>query len=355
MEVKNRKAEHINIVKKGGVEYKETSGWFEYVYLIHQALPEIDLQDVDTTVNFLGFKLSAPFFIDSMTGGNEETKEINRNLATLAHELGIGMGVGSQRAAIEDPSLADTYSVVREVAPDIFIIGNLGAAQLLVYDVDKIKKAVEMVKANALAIHLNPLQEAVQPEGEPKFKGVLQKLSDLTKSINVPIIVKEVGSGISKEVAINLKLAGISAINVAGAGGTSWAKIEGERAKKAKKMENYNLAEVFGEWGIPTAVSIIEVRSVTDLPIIASGGIKNGLEVAKAIALGADAGAMAGSILKELLKNGYEKAKEYLVNSINEYRLALFLTGSKNAQELKRKRKVLLGPLAEWARQVGYL
>lgn len=355
MEVKNRKVEHINIVKKGGVEYTETSGWFEYEYLIHQALPELNLEDVDTSIIFLGVKLSAPLLIDSMTGGSEETKEINKNLATLAHELGIGMGVGSQRAAIEDPSLADTYSIVRDVAPDIFVIANLGAAQLLAYDIDKIKKAVDMVKANALAIHLNPLQEAIQPEGEPKFKGVLQKLSQVSKSLNVPIIVKEVGSGISKEVAINLKLAGVSAINVAGAGGTSWAKIEGERAKKAKKFENYDLAKIFGEWGIPTAASIIEVRSVTDLPIIASGGLKNGLELAKAIALGADVGAIAGPVLKELLRNGYEKAKEYLFNIINEYRLALFLTGSKNANELKKKRKILVGPLAEWAKQVGYL
>ena len=355
MEVKDRKIEHINIVKKGGVEYEETSGWFEYVHLIHQALPEIDLQDVDTSVNFLGFKLQAPLIIDSMTGGSEETKEINKNLAALAHELGIGMGVGSQRAAIEDPSLADTYSVVREIAPDIFVIGNIGAAQLLAYDLDKIKRAIEMIKANALAIHLNPLQEAIQPEGEPKFRGVLQKLVEVSKSINVPIIVKEVGSGISKEVAINLKLAGVSAINVAGAGGTSWAKIEGVRAKKAKKMENYSLAEIFGEWGIPTAASIIEVRSVTDLPLVASGGMKNGLELAKAITLGADVGAMAGTVLKELLKNGYEKAKEMLLNTVNEYKLALFLTGSKNASELKKKRKILLGPLAEWARQVGYI
>lgn len=355
MDIKERKEEHIDLVKKGKVEYEQVTGWFEYVYLVHQALPELNFDEVDTSASFLNWKFSAPLIIDSMTGGSEETKEINKNLASLAHELGIGMGVGSQRAAIEDPSLSDTFSVVRDVAPDIFVIANLGAAQISEYDIDKVKKAVEMVKANALAIHLNPLQEAIQPEGEPKFKGVLQKIAEITKSVGVPVIVKEVGSGISKEVALNLKLVGVSAINVAGAGGTNWTKIEGERAKKHKKSEKYELSEVFSEWGIPTAASIIEVRSVTDLPIIASGGIRNGLDVAKAIALGADIAAMAGNVLRELLNKGYDSAKNYLNEIIMEYKLALFLTGSKNVGELKRKRKIILGPLAEWARQVGYL
>ncbi|MGC8568748.1 MAG: type 2 isopentenyl-diphosphate Delta-isomerase [Nitrososphaeria archaeon] len=355
MSIDERKNEHVNIVKKGKVEYEELSGWFEYVYLIHQALPELDLAEVDTSVTFMNHNFSAPLIIDSMTGGSKETGEINRSLAQLAHELKIGMGVGSQRAAIEDPSLSETYSVVRDVAPDIFVIANIGAVQLRTYDIDKIKTAVNMVKANALAVHLNPLQEAIQPEGEPKFRGIAARIAELSKSIGVPLIVKEVGSGISKETAVLLKLAGVSAINVAGAGGTSWAKIEGIRAKKAKKTQSYALSEVFGEWGIPTAASIIEVRTATDLPLIASGGIRTGLDIAKAIALGADMSAIAGAVIRELLNNGYDKAKSYLSEVIEQYRLALFLTGSRNISELKRKRKILIGPLAEWARQVGYL
>ncbi len=352
---KARKDEHLSVVKKEKIEFEQTTTWFEHVHLIHQALPEIRLSDVDASTEFLGFKLAAPLLIDCMTGGTENGKEANRAFASAAKSLGLGMGVGSERVAIFDENAVESFAVVRDVAPDIFVMGNIGGAQLAKgLSIDQVKKAVEIIKANALVIHLNPLQELVQPEGEPEFAGVLERIKEVVKALNVPIIVKEVGAGISREVAVKLQLAGVSAINVAGAGGTSWAKIEGLRAKKSGNDAKYELSKLFGEWGIPTAASIIEVRSVSSLPIIASGGIRNGLHVAKSIALGADVSAMALPVMKEYMKDGEEGVVKLLSRVIEEYRAALFLTGARTTKELKEKRRILTGPLAEWARQVGY-
>ena len=355
MSISERKTDHLTIVSKEKVEAKSQTTWLEYVRLIHQASPEISFDEVDTSVTFLGSHFSAPLLIDSMTGGTDEAKEINKSLAEAASALGIGMGVGSQRVALSNPELSGTFSVVREVSQDIFVMANIGGAQLAKgVSVDDVKKIVEMVKANALAIHLNPLQELIQPEGDTNFKGVIAKIGEIARSVQVPVIVKEVGAGISREMAIELQMAGVSAINVAGVGGTSWAVVEGLRAKKGGNREKFELSETFAEWGIPTAASILEVRSVSNLPIIASGGIRSGLDVARAIALGADMSAMALPVMKAVLKGGSEGAKKLLSRVILEYRSALYLTGSRTTLELKRKRKVLLGPLQEWARSVGF-
>jgi isopentenyl-diphosphate delta-isomerase len=352
--VESRKEDHIEIALRERVESRKETSWFEYVYLVHRALPEIDLDEVDMGVSLFGKKLSAPLIIDSMTGGSEKGAEINRSLARIASKLGIGMGVGSQRAAIENPELSKTFSVVREEAPETFVYANIGAPQLARgFGVEEAKRCVEMVKADALVIHLNPLQEAVQAEGEPHFRGVLDRIKDIVDGIGVPVIVKEVGAGLSREVVALLESVGVSGFNVAGVGGTSWAGVESIRSRMKGATEKALLGETFWDWGIPTAAAILEARSVTKKPVIASGGIRSGLDVAKAIALGADAAAMALPVLRTLLLEGEEGAYAMLKRVVEEVRLAMFLTGSRNLNELRSARYVLVGKLAEWARALG--
>ena len=298
-EIKQRKKEGIDIPLQKNVQAKTTSTYLEYVRLVHNALPELDYADIDTSMTFLGKRFSAPLIIDSMTGGTDEATIINGRLGELAEKYGIGMGLGSQRAGLKSEELADTYSIARKNAPNAFLIANIGGAQLSKgFTVDEAKRIVKMIRANALVVHLNPLQELVQPEGEPRYKRVLAHISELAKAIDVPLIVKEVGAGISREVAIKLEMANVSAINIAGAGGTSWAGVEKIRAESLKDDLKKHLGELFWDWGIPTAASLIEVRRAVKLPLIASGGLRNGLEVAKCIALGASMAAMAYPFLQ---------------------------------------------------------
>lgn len=297
-------------------------------------------------------KFAAPILIDSMTGGTEEAKEINSRLAEVAEELNIGMGVGSQRAGLLSKELEHTYSITREKAPNAFLIANIGAAQLAKgLELESIRKIIDMIKANALAIHLNPLQELIQPEGEPMFKGVYSKIAEIVKSINVPVIVKEVGSGISKEVAAKLESIGVKAINIAGTGGTSWAGVERYRAENVSKDYHAHLGDLLWDWGIPTAASLLEVKKVTRIPIIASGGLRNGLEIAKCITLGADMTAFAYPFLKAAAESK-EKALEYAKLLINELRCVMFLVGASNINNLKKVRYVIKGDLAEWLKQI---
>jgi len=342
-EIRKRKEEDIELILKEGVQSRATT-LLECVKLIHNALPELSFDEIDLSTEFLGHKFSFPILIDSMVGGSPKAKELNRNLALAAEELGIGMGVGSQRAALEDEGLADSYKVVREVAPNAFVMANIGAAQLKSMKKRELKKLIDMVKADALAIHLNPLQELIQPEGETDFRGVLEKIDEISDL--VPVIVKEVGAGISREVAIKLELAGVSAINVAGLGGTSWAGVESLRARGIDERKEM-LGELLWDWGIPTAASLIEVRNAVKIPVIASGGLRNGLEVAKCIALGADMTAMAYPLLKAASKSK-EEVVEFLKDRALELKAAMFLVGAKNVEELKGARYVITGELAEW-------
>ena len=342
-EIRKRKEEDIELILKEGVQSRATT-LLECVKLIHNALPELSFDEIDLSTEFLGHKFSFPILIDSMVGGSPKAKELNRNLALAAEELGIGMGVGSQRAALEDEGLADSYKVVREVAPNAFVMANIGAAQLKSMKKRELKKLIDMVKADALAIHLNPLQELIQPEGETDFRGVLEKIDEISDL--VPVIVKEVGAGISREVAIKLELAGVSAINVAGLGGTSWAGVESLRARGVDERKEM-LGELLWDWGIPTAASLIEVRNAVKIPVIASGGLRNGLEVAKCIALGADMTAMAYPLLKAASKSK-EEVVEFLKDRALELKAAMFLVGAKNVEELKGARYVITGELAEW-------
>ncbi len=345
--IMNRKRDGIDIPLSNNVQSRFVSNYLECVKLIHNALPEIDFDEIDTSTEFLNTKFGAPIIIDSMTGGTPEALKINSRLGQLAEISGFGMGLGSQRAGLKSSILAETYSVARKNAPSAFLIANIGGAQLAEgLDIQMIEKIISMIDANALVIHLNPLQELIQPEGEPKYKGVLEKIAIITEKISIPIIVKEVGSGISREVALKLQKANINCINIAGAGGTSWAGIEKIRANKVKNDVKEHLGELFWDWGIPTALSLIEVRNSVELPLIASGGIRNGLEIAKCIALGANMGAMAYPFLKAASESE-ESLFTFSTHLINELKGAMFLTGSANIPDLAKSRLILTGELAD--------
>ena len=345
--IKQRKREGIVIPLTRNVQAKESSTYLEYVKLIHNALPEIDFDAVDTSQKFLGHNFKAPIIIDSMTGGTPEATKINSRLALAAQKFGLGMGLGSQRAGLLSSELAETYSIARSNAPNAFLVANIGGAQLSKgLKIKDIKNMIQMIEADALVVHLNPLQELIQPEGEPKYKGVLSKIKEICSNFDIPIIVKEVGAGISMDVAKRLQSAGVSAINIAGSGGTSWAGVEKLRAETAHDSNKINLGELFWDWGIPTAVSLIEVRKSVKIPVIASGGIRNGLEIAKCVALGANMCGMAFPFLRHASKS-LESLYEFTSRTLIELRSAMFLVGSKNINQLGKTRFMVTGELAK--------
>lgn len=338
-----RKLDHIDISLKNDIQSRIKSG-FNDITLVHRALPEINRDDVDLTCNFFGRTISAPIVIAGMTGGHESSKEINKNLALAAAELNIPMGVGSQRAAIEDETLSHTYSVARDAAPDIFLIGNLGAVQFSDgYGIEEAEKAVDMIGADALALHLNSLQEAIMPEGDTHFKGALSAMEKL-KDLNVPIIAKETGAGIAMEDAKLIEKAGAAGIDVGGLGGTSFSAVEYYRRKGSETT--------FWDWGIPTAVSTIECLESTKLDIISTGGIRTGLDVAKALSLGATACGIAQPLL-----SGALKGKEYVLNTldnvIEELKTAMFLVGARTVEDLGNVDIIIAGTTREWLESRG--
>jgi isopentenyl-diphosphate delta-isomerase len=300
---------------------------------MHRALPEIDLTEVDTSVKIFGKTLKAPIIISSMTGGTPEAAVINQNLATAAQAAGVAMGVGSQRAGIEQEDLAYSFQV-RRVAPNILLFSNLGAVQLnYSYTVDQCRRAVDMIEADALILHLNALQEALQPEGDTRFAGLLDKIEKVCRVLQVPVIAKEVGWGISAEDARRLEGVGVAAIDVAGAGGTSWSQVEMYR------MEDESLARVaaaFRDWGIPTAESILAVRKAAPgLMVFASGGLRDGIDIAKCIALGASSGGMAGPFLKAGARSADEGLA--LVEEIaRQLQVCMFAVGARTIEDLQQ-------------------
>ena len=332
--IEDRKADHINITLEKDVRGRDITTGFERYRFVHQALPEIALADVDTSTELWGRKVRVPFLISSMTGGAPRAQEINRNLATAAQELGIAMGVGSQRAALQNPDLAPTYQV-RPYAPDVPIFANLGAVQLnYSYGVDECRRAVEMVEADALILHLNPLQEAVQPEGDTNFRGLAAKIGQVCREVGVPVIVKEVGWGISSDVAFLLREAGVSAIDVAGAGGTSWSQVEMHRIPTERGRR---VAEAFADWGIPTIDSLIAVRGggvPAGKKVFASGGIRNGVDAAKALALGADLVGMAHPFLVAAAESA-DAVIELGGVLRDQLRIAMFAIGAGNLSKLR--------------------
>ncbi len=328
-----RKADHIRINLDEDVRSGLTTG-LERFHFIHQALPELNLEEVDLSLSVFDRSMAAPILISSMTGGTDEAGEINRTLAQAAQETGIAMGLGSQRAAIEHPDLAVTFKV-RDVAPDILLLANLGAIQLNYgYGVDQCQRAVDMIEADALILHLNPLQEALQPEGDTNFAGLLKKIEGVCDNLTIPVIAKEVGWGISEQTARQLINAGIAAIDVAGAGGTSWAQVEMHRAQNESQAR---LAAAFPDWGIPTADSIVMVRrTAPDSPIFASGGLRTGLDIAKCIALGATLGGMAGPFLKAATRS-LDDTILAIHEVAREIQVTMFAVGAGNLEELRNK------------------
>lgn len=327
-----RKREHLEIVLNKAVGFKKVTTGLDGYRFIHQALPEVDLAGIDLSTVLFGKRVSAPLVISSMAGGIESAMPINQNLAQAAQAMGVAMGVGSQRAAIEDAAVIRTYQV-RDIAPDILLFANLGAVQLNNgYGVAECRWAVEMIGADALILHLNPLQEALQHDGNTNFAGLLRRIEQVCRELPVPVIVKEVGCGISETVARRLAEVGIAGIDVAGAGGTSWSEVERYRAHT--ETDN-NIAAAFTSWGISTAESIERVRLGTPgLTLIASGGIRNGLDLAKAIALGTDAGGIATPLLK-VASISAEAVISALQEIIEGLRISMFCIGAANLEELK--------------------
>ncbi len=330
--IDQRKSDHIKINLEQDVRSSLTSGLEKY-HFIHEALPELDLNRLDTSCKLFGKQLTSPTLISSMTGGTSEAETINLRLAEAAQECGIAMGVGSQRAAIEHPEQAPTFQV-RRVAPDILLFANIGAVQFNYgYGVDECRRAVDMIQADALYLHLNPLQEAVQDAGDTNWVGLAGKIEEVCKKLEVPVIAKEVGWGISEHTAEILANCGVQAIDVAGAGGTSWSQVEMHRAPDEFTR---NLAATFVGWGIPTAESIVSVkRSVPEMTVFASGGIKDGLDIAKSIALGATLGGMAGQFLKAAAIST-EKAVEMIKLTKRQIEVTMFACGAGSLNELKQ-------------------
>ncbi len=329
---RRRKQDHIRIALSEDVDFHGVSTGLEEYRFVHQALPELDLAAVDTSTSLFGKKLAAPLVISSMVGGVEPARQLNQNLARAAQAMGIAMGVGSLRAGIEDPGTQPTYQV-RDVAPGILLFANLGAVQLNYgYGVAECRKAVDVVGADALVLHLNPLQEALQPEGNANFGGLLKKIEQVCRQVKVPVVVKEVGCGISEVVARQLASAGVVGLDTAGAGGTSWSEVEKHRADTELRKV---VAGSFSGWGIPTAQSVLmSRRGAPGLSLIASGGIRTGIDVAKAIALGADCAGIANPLLKAASVSA-EAVTEHLKQIIEELRISMFCIGVGTIAELK--------------------
>ncbi len=331
MKISRRKSEHIRVSLEQDVHFKNKTAGFENYRFIHCALPEINLSDVSTEIEFLGKSLLYPMMISAITGGYDGALEINQQLAEVCREEKVALSVGSQRQTIENDDYLESFSIVRKIAPEGAIIGNIGAAQVsAINDIYPFQKMVDLIEADAMAVHLNPLQEALQPGGDTEFRGVLKGIERLVKGLKVPIIVKEVGCGISEDVAKKLVNAGVTYIEISGAGGTSWAGIESYRG--AKK----HLALSFWDWGIPTARSLEMVKKVKGARIIASGGIENGITIAKALALGAELCGSALPLLKVLMNKKIEGLRFLLQSWKEELKLAMFLTGSQRINDLRR-------------------
>ncbi|HET9001663.1 MAG TPA: type 2 isopentenyl-diphosphate Delta-isomerase [bacterium] len=354
--VEQRKTEHLRLATSRDVDGPRGPGWSD-VHLLHHALPSGDLSAVDLGVEFLGRRLQAPLVIAAMTGGHAGANDVNTRLARAADRFGLAMGLGSQRAALRNPRLARTYAVAREVAPGAFLIANVGAAQLVPQDSGpaltshQLSDALAMIGANALAIHLNFLEETVQPEGDRRVTGLREALAAVVASLPVPAIAKETGAGMSRAVALDLRALGFRALDVGGAGGTSFAAIETARAEAHGDLRRVMLGKVYRDWGIPTAVSVV-AAGAAGLPIIATGGVRTGLDAAKAIALGASAVGVARPLLAAALE-GDAALEAWITQFLEELRVAIFLSGGAAVADLRATPKVVLGETRRWIEDIG--
>ena len=350
MSTSQRKIEHLRLCAASPVESRKIKAGFEDIMLVHRALPEMGMDDINLSTELLGKGMNAPFMIASITGGHPDTIPINAALASAAEETGIGIGVGSQRAAIEDPSQEASFRIVRDEAPNAFVYGNIGAAQIKQYGVEGVEKLIEMIDADAMAIHLNFLQEAIQPEGDRNGSDALESIREIC-SMKVPIIVKETGSGISHEDALLLKKAGVAAIDVGGVGGTSWSGVEVYRARARKDRISEMIGELFWDFGIPTVPSIVECS--VSLPVIATGGIRTGLDIAKSIAMGASAASAALPFVGPAMK-GKEEVIKSIALMLDELKVAMFLCGCRNVKKLHSAPAIVTGWTREYIELRGF-
>lgn len=349
--IQRRKGDHVEIV--ANEDLSQNYVYWDDIKLVHNPLPEVDLEEVDTSATIFGRNLKAPLIISAMTGGYGKAEEINRILASVAEDFGIGMGVGSQRAALENPEVARTYSVIKEFEIPLRI-GNLGVPQLIKQgltaplEIEEGKAAMEMVDAHMLAVHLNYLQEIVQPEGDTKSKGGLKALEKFASAL--PVIAKETGAGVPRETAFKLKKAKVRGIDVGGLGGTSFSAVEYFRAKSAGDSSRANIGRTFWDWGIPTPVAVVVAN--VGLPVIATGGLRSGLDVARAITIGASSTGMAGRLLPAALE-GKDALTRELNTIIDELKAAMFLVGAKDLKELAASKAILTGRSKDWLDQLS--
>lgn len=340
----SRKREHIEISLKHDVQFRSKKTGFDDVELEYLALPELDFKELSTETRFLNFDFSFPLFASSITGGHSDVKKINEDIAKACSNAGIGMALGSVRAMLEDKKTADSYKVRKQI-PKGFLAANIGATQLKEYSIQQLEKAMEEIQADALFVHLNAAQEALQMEGTPNFKGTIKQLQDFCQQFSLPVILKEVGNGISLSTAEMLQGVDFDALDVAGAGGTSWTAIDSLRGNK-------DIAETFWDFGTPTVVSIIQSRMVFDKsPLIASGGIRSGLDIAKSLVLGADLCGTAMPILHAQHKNSVKGVEELLEKFRKEFKISMFLTGAKSPEELKGRKYYMFGKTLDWVEQ----
>lgn len=358
-EAPRRKVEHVTVALQNDISAPQSASWAD-IRLIHQALPEVDLEEIDTSAPFLGKTLRYPIFISSLTGGHADVAAINERLATIAQEYGLAMGVGSQRAALVTPALAATYDIVRQRAPDAFIIANVGAPQLIVqrgkaaFTIADAREALRMIGADALALHMNFLQEAAQPEGDRRARGCLAALTQVTAELGSPVIAKETGAGISYEQARALRAAGVAAIDVGGAGGSSMAAMEVQRAQARGDTQKATIGALFRDWGVATPICVIETRQAApDLPITATGGVRSGLDAARALALGATLVGMGFPFLKAA-SEGVDAVRAFLDQFIAELQVAMQLTGCANLDALRQAPVVVTGATREWLDLRGF-
>jgi isopentenyl-diphosphate delta-isomerase len=349
-----RKLDHIRISLNQNVQARNATTGFEDISFVHRALPEIDRSEIDLSTNVFGHKFSAPLTVGAITGGTEEAEKINATIAEAVENLGLGMGVGSQRAALENKKHERTFAIARKKAPTAFLIANIGGIQLVNgYDLKEAERAMGMIEANALAIHLNALQETAQPEGQTNFHGVLQRIKELAQDLDEPIIAKETGAGIAAEEARKLENVGIEGIDVSGAGGTSFAAVEYYRAKSTKKMSKRGLGAAFWDWGVPTAASVVEVSQTVKIPVIGSGGIRCGVDIAKCLALGANLTSLSQPILQSAVL-GVKETVNTLSLLTEELRNVMFLVGASSIAQLRKSAIVVTGKTLEWLQMRGF-
>jgi len=345
--ISDRKQSHLTLCQEADVEYTDTTTLLEEVAFVHDALPELAVDEVDLGTTFLGRCLRAPILISGMTGGTPEARAINQGLAQVAEECGIGFGVGSQRAMQRQPELAATFEVRRH-APTTLVLANIGVVQATALSTAEVERLARVVGADAMCVHLNPAQELIQPGGDRDFRGGLATIARLVRELPVPIVVKETGCGISARVGERLAGIGVHTIDVSGAGGTSWVKVEGLRAEEPERA----LAATLAEWGIPTAAALLGLRD-SGLDLIASGGIRSGLDVARALALGARAAAVALPVLRAYREGGQAAAGRYVNGLLTSLRAVMVLTGSRDLASLARAPIVLGERLRNWVPRGG--